>query len=118
MAGWSSDMFAVSRGKERPGSKVRPLLFAGRISATSYGPGQGERHGGVEETLGELPEAETAAPMRASRHEHDAQRQGCRSGHYSRSLTAASGDPSPRGSLLKRLSLNGIAVGESARRKH
>lgn len=48
--------------------------------------------GSVEETLNELLEAEAERLTQAARYEHNEQRQGYRSGHYSRNLTTTSGD--------------------------
>ena len=48
--------------------------------------------GSVEETLNELLEAESEKLTQAAQHERNEQRQGYRSGHYSRNLTTTSGD--------------------------
>ena len=48
--------------------------------------------GSVEETLNELLEAEAEKLTHATRYERNEQRQGYRSGHYSRNLTTTSGD--------------------------
>ena len=48
--------------------------------------------GSVEETLNELLEAEAEKLTQAAQYERNEQRQGYRSGHYSRSLTTTSGD--------------------------
>ena len=48
--------------------------------------------GSVEETLNELLEAEAEKLTQAARYERNEQRQGYRSGHYSRNLTTTSGD--------------------------
>ena len=48
--------------------------------------------GSVEETLNELLEAEAAKLTQAARYERNEQRQGSRSGHYSRNLLPPSGD--------------------------
>ena len=48
--------------------------------------------GSVEETLNELLEAEAQKLTQAARYERNEQRQGYRSGHYSRNLTTTSGD--------------------------
>ena len=48
--------------------------------------------GSVEETLNELLEAEAEKLTQAARYERNEQRQGYRSGHYSRNLTTSSGD--------------------------
>ena len=47
--------------------------------------------GSVEETLNELLEAEAEKLTQAARYERNEQRQGYRSGHYSRNLTTTSG---------------------------
>ena len=65
--------------------------------------------GSVEETLNELLEAEAQKLTQAARYERNEQRQGYRSGHYSRNLTTTSGDvtlkdPSSKGSPLRPLS--------------
>ena len=49
--------------------------------------------GSVEETLNELLEQEAEKLTQAARHERNEVRQGYRSGHYSRNLTATSGSP-------------------------
>ena len=46
--------------------------------------------GSVEETLNELLEAEAEKLTQAARYERNEQRQGYRSGHYSRNLTTLS----------------------------
>ena len=46
--------------------------------------------GSVEETLNELLEAEAEKLTQAARYERNKQRQGYRSGHYSRNLTTTS----------------------------
>ncbi len=48
--------------------------------------------GSVEESLNELLEAEAQKLTQAARYERNEQRQGYRSGRYSRNLTATSGD--------------------------
>ena len=48
--------------------------------------------GSVEETLNGLLEAEAQQLTNAAKYERTAQRQGYRSGHYSRNLTTTSGD--------------------------
>ena len=48
--------------------------------------------GSVEETHNELLEAEAQKLTQAARYERNEQRQGYRSGHYSRNLTTTSGD--------------------------
>ena len=75
--------------------------------------------GSVEETLNELLEAEAEKPTQAARYERNEQRQGYRSGHYSRNLTTTSGDvtlkvPKLKGIPLRRLLLSGTAAGKAA----
>ncbi len=48
--------------------------------------------GSVEETLNGLLEAEAEKLTQAARYERSEERQGYRSGHYSRNLTTTSGD--------------------------
>ncbi len=60
--------------------------------------------GGVEETLNEPLEAEAAKLTRAAWHQRNEQRQGCRSGHYSRNLTTTSGDITLKVLKLKEIS--------------
>ena len=48
--------------------------------------------GSVEETLNGLLEAEAEKLTQAARYEQNEERQGYRSGHYSRNLTTRSGD--------------------------
>ena len=48
--------------------------------------------GSVEETLNELLEQEAEKLTQAARYERNEARQGYRNGHYSRNLTATSGD--------------------------
>lgn len=55
--------------------------------------------GSVEETLNELLEAEAEKLTQAARYERNEQRQGYRSGHYSRSLTTTSGGRNPQSAL-------------------
>ena len=71
--------------------------------------------GSVEETLNELLEAEADKLTQAARYERNEQRQGYRSGHYSRNLTTTSEMspsrcPGSRVFPLKLPSLNGIAA--------
>ena len=78
--------------------------------------------GSVEETLNELLEAEAEKLTQAARYERNEQRQGYRSGHYSRNLTTTSGDvtlkvPKLKGSPLRPPSLSGIAVGRAVWKK-
>ncbi len=58
--------------------------------------------GSVEETLNELLEAEAEKLTQAA--EQNEQRQGYRSGHYSRNLTTSSGDVTLRVPKLKGIS--------------
>ena len=53
--------------------------------------------GSVEETLNELLETEAQKLTQAARYERNEQRQGYRSGHYSRNLTTTSGDVTLKG---------------------
>ena len=69
----------------------------------------------VEEPLNELPEAEAEKLTLAARYARNEQRQGHRSGHYSRNLTTTSGDvtlkvPKLKGISLRPQSLSGIAA--------
>ena len=71
--------------------------------------------GSVEETLNELLEKEAETLTQAARYERNEARQDYRKGHYDRRLTTTSGDvtlhmPRLKGSLLRLLSLNAIAV--------
>ena len=71
--------------------------------------------GSVEEALNKLLEAEAEKLTQAARYEHNEQRQGYRSGHYSRNLATTSGDvplkvPSSRESPLRLPSLSGTAA--------
>ena len=65
----------------------------------------------VEETLNELLEAEAEKLTQAARYERNEQRQGYRSGHYSRNLTTTSGDVT-----LKVPKLKGISFDTATRR--
>ena len=72
-----------------------------------------------EETLNELLEAEAEKLTQAARYERNEQRQGYRSGHYSRNLTTTSGEVTPRCQNSKEspsrlLLLSGIAAGRAA----
>ena len=58
--------------------------------------------GSVEETLNELLEAEAEKLTQAARYERNEQRQGYRSGHYSRNLTTTSGDVALKVPRLKK----------------
>ena len=72
--------------------------------------------GSVEETLNELLEAEAENLTQAARYERNEQRQGCRSGHYSRHLTTASGDVTLKAPKLKGISFE-TAIIERYRRR-
>ena len=60
--------------------------------------------GSVEETLNEMLEAEAEKLTQAARYERNEQRQGYRSGHYSRNLTTTSGDVTLKVPKLKGIS--------------
>ena len=60
--------------------------------------------GSVEETFNELLEAEAEKLTQAARYERNEQRQGYRSGHYSRSLTTSSRDVTLKVPKLKGIS--------------
>ena len=70
----------------------------------------------VEETLNELPEAEAEKLTQAARYERNEQRQGYRSGHYSRNLTTTSGDVTLKVPQLKGISFE-TAIIERYRRR-
>ncbi len=70
----------------------------------------------VEETLNELLEAEAEKLTQAARYERNKQRQGYRSGHYSRNLTTTSGDVTLRVPKLKGISFE-TAIIERYRRR-
>ena len=72
--------------------------------------------GSVEETLNELLEAEAEKLTQAARYERNEQRQGYRSGHYSRNLTTSSGDVTLRIPKLKGISFE-TAIIERYRRR-
>ncbi|WP_442876485.1 transposase [Eisenbergiella massiliensis] len=60
--------------------------------------------GSVEEALNELLETEAEKLNQAARYEHNEQRQGYRSGHYSRNLTITSGNVTLKVPKLKGIS--------------
>ena len=60
--------------------------------------------GSVEETLNELLESEAENLTQAARYKRNEQRQGYHSGHYSRNLTATSGDVTLKVPKLKGIS--------------
>ena len=70
----------------------------------------------VEETLNELLEAEAQKLTQAARYERNEQRQGYRSGHYSRNLTTTSGDVTLKVPKLKGISFE-TAIIERYRRR-
>ena len=72
--------------------------------------------GSVEETLNELLEAEAEKLTQAARYERNKQRQGYRSGHYSRNLTTTSGDVTLKVPKLKGISFE-TAIIERYRRR-
>lgn len=72
--------------------------------------------GSVEETLNELLEAEAAKLTQAARYERNEQRQGYRSGHYSRNLTTTSWDVTLKVPKLKGISFE-TAIIERYRRR-
>ena len=72
--------------------------------------------GSVEETLNELLEAEAEKLTQAARYERNEQRQGYRSGHYSRNLTTTSGDVTLKIPKLKGISFE-TAIIERYRRR-
>src|SRR5574344_1216928 len=61
--------------------------------------------GSVEETLNGLLEAEAEKLTQAAKYERSEERQGYRSGHYSRNLTTTSGDVTLNVPRLKGISL-------------
>ena len=72
--------------------------------------------GSVEETLNELLEAEAEKLTQAARYGRSEERQGYRSGHYSRNLTTASGDVTLKAPKLKGISFE-TAIIERYRRR-
>ena len=72
--------------------------------------------GSVEKTLNELLEAEAEKLTQAARYERNEQRQGYRSGHYSRNLTTTSGDVTLKVPKLKGISFE-TAIIERYRRR-
>ncbi len=72
--------------------------------------------GSVEGTLSELLEAEADKLTQAARYERNEQRQGYRSGHYSRNLTTTSGDVTLKVPKLKGISFE-TAIIERYRRR-
>ena len=71
--------------------------------------------GSVEETLNELLEAEAEKLTQAARYERNEQRQGYRSGHYSRNLTTTSGDVTLKVPKLKGISFETAIYGQFVR---
>ena len=74
-------------------------------------------HGSVEETLSELLEAEAEKLTPAARYERNEQRQGYRSGHYSRNLTTTSGDVTLKVPKLKGISFETTIIERYRRRE-
>lgn len=72
--------------------------------------------GSVEEPLNELLGIEAEKLTQAARYERNEQRQGYRSGHYSRNLTTTSGDVTLKVPKLKGISFE-IAIIERYRRR-
>ena len=72
--------------------------------------------GSVEEPLNKLLEAEAEKLTQVARYERNEQRQGYRSGHYSRSLTTISGDVTLKIPKLKGISFE-TAIIERYRRR-
>jgi putative transposase len=72
--------------------------------------------GSVKETLNEMLEAEAEKLTQAARYERNEQRQGYRSGHYSRTLTTTSGDVTLKVPKLKGSSFE-TAIIERYRRR-
>ncbi len=62
--------------------------------------------GSVEETLNGLLEAEAQKLTQAAKYERSEERQGYRSGHYSRNLTTTSGDVTLQVPCLKGISFD------------
>ena len=71
----------------------------------------------VEETLNELLEAEAEKLTQAARYERNEQRQGYRSGHYSRNLTTTSGDVTLKVPKLKGISFETAIIERYRRRR-
>ena len=69
--------------------------------------------GSVEETLNELLEAEAEKLTQAGRYERNEQRQGYRSGHYSRNLTTTSGDVTLKCRLSPQRASGALIPGQS-----
>ncbi len=72
--------------------------------------------GSVEETLNDLLEKEALELTNAARYERTAERQGYRSGHYTRNLTTTSGDVELKIPRLKGVSFE-MAIIERYRRR-
>ncbi|MCI8914719.1 MAG: IS256 family transposase, partial [Lawsonibacter sp.] len=70
--------------------------------------------GSVEETLNELLEVEAEKLTQAARYERNEQRQGYRSGHYSRNLTTTSGDVTLKVPKLKGISFETAIIERTA----
>jgi len=74
--------------------------------------------GSVEETLNELLEAEADKLTRAARYARSEERQGYRSGHYSRGLTTTSGEVTLNVPRLKGISFETAIIERYRRRDH
>ena len=70
--------------------------------------------GSVEETLNGLLEAEVEKLTQAAKYERSEERQGYRSGHYSRNLTTTSGDVTLNVPRLKEISFETAIIGMKA----
>ena len=71
----------------------------------------------TEESLNELLETEEKKLIQAARYERNEQRQGYRSGHYSRNLTTTSGDVTLKVPKLKGTSLETVIIERYRRRE-
>lgn len=77
--------------KNRP-NKGRLSLLSGMCSREDRGRLKELVRSGIEGTLDQILEAEGEKQAQAARYESNETRQGYRSGHYDRNLTATSGD--------------------------
>ena len=71
----------------------------------------------MEEALNKLLEAEAEKLTQAARYEHNEQRQGYRSGHYSRNLATTSGDVPLKVPKLKGISFETAIIEQYRRRE-
>ena len=74
--------------------------------------------GSVEETLNELLEAEAEKLTQTARYERSEQRQGYRSGRYSRNLTTTSGNVTLKAPTLKEISFETAIIERYRRREN